>query len=151
MARGKGTREAFLQIPAPLLRQKPQALCHYLGKSPLFYYRCRIWSGRVCHRLQQLKKESEPGRLCHLQYLSLMIRKVICINSLIIVLMAGFFLVYPAVRAALNIRDPALSEPGIPKATWRLFRSLTPRYAAWATKRVAEGRAETLSTEDISG
>src|SRR6266446_3054295 len=80
-----------------------------------------------------------------------MIRKIICINSLIIILLAGFFLVYPAVRAALNIRDPALRQPGIPKSTWRLFRNLTPRYAAWAKKRVAEGRAETLSTEDISG
>jgi len=80
-----------------------------------------------------------------------MIRKIICINSVLIMLLAACFLVYPPVRAALNIRDTALKQPGIPKSAWRHYRNLTPRYAAWAKKRVAEGRAENLSTEDISG
>jgi len=80
-----------------------------------------------------------------------MIRKLICFNSVVMVLLAAFFLIYPPVRAALNLRDPALREPGVPKAAWRLYRSLTPRYARWATERVAAGQAERLSTNDISG
>src|ERR1700704_2186684 len=78
-------------------------------------------------------------------------RRIICINSVVIVLLAAFFLLYPPLRAALDICDPALRQPGIPKAAWRLYRHLTPRYAAWAQKRIAEGRAEGLSTNNISG
>src|SRR5436190_1712425 len=80
-----------------------------------------------------------------------MIRKIICINSVLMILIAGFFLVYPPVRAALNMRDAALRQPGIPKSAWRHFRNVAPRYASWAKERVAEGRAENLSTDDISG
>jgi hypothetical protein len=80
-----------------------------------------------------------------------MIRKIVCINAVLMVLLSGFFFIYPAIRASLDISDPALRQPGIPKAAWRLYRNLTPRYTNWARKRVAEGRAESLSTRDISG
>ena len=80
-----------------------------------------------------------------------MIRKLICVNSVGIILLAGFLFIYPPVRVILDLRDPALREPGTPKAAWRLFKNLTPRYATWARHRVAEGRAEGLSTADISG
>jgi hypothetical protein len=80
-----------------------------------------------------------------------MIRKVIRFNSVVIMGLAVFFLIYPAGRAILDIQDPALREPGIPKAAWRLYRSLTPRYAKWAKERVAQGSAANLSTADISG
>jgi hypothetical protein len=80
-----------------------------------------------------------------------MIGKIICVNSVIAALLAAALLVYPSVRAILNIRDAAVKGPGIPKAALRLERSLTPRYAAWARERVALGRAEKLSKENISG
>jgi hypothetical protein len=80
-----------------------------------------------------------------------MIRKIICANSVIATLLAATLLVYPSVRAVLNIRDAAVKGPGIPKAAWRLECNLTPRYAAWARERVALGRPEKLSTENISG
>ena len=80
-----------------------------------------------------------------------MIRKILCINSVAVALLAVFFFIYPALRAALDIRDPALQQPGTPKVAWRLYRSLTPRYATWARERIARGRAEGLSTSDISG
>lgn len=80
-----------------------------------------------------------------------MLRKIICINSVVIVLLAAFFFIFPPVRAVLDIRDPALRHPGTPTAAWRLYRNLTPRYAAWARERVAQGRAEGLSTANISG
>src|SRR5258708_5790227 len=80
-----------------------------------------------------------------------MIRKIIRINSVLGALLVAFFFVFPSIRAVLNILDPALRQPGIPKAAWRLCRNLTPRYAAWARERVAQGRGEGLSTNNISG
>jgi hypothetical protein len=80
-----------------------------------------------------------------------MIRGIIRFNSIVIVLLAGFFLIYPAVRAMLDIRDPALRQPGVPISAWRLYRNLTPRYAEWAKERVTQGQAEGLSLNDISG
>jgi hypothetical protein len=79
------------------------------------------------------------------------VRAITCVNSLLVLLLAGALFIYPPVRAFLDIRDPALQKPGIPKAAWRLYQNLTPRYADWAQKRVAAGRAENLSTADISG
>jgi hypothetical protein len=80
-----------------------------------------------------------------------MIRIIICTNSVLAALLAGLLLIYPSVRAALSIRDPALQGPGIAQAVWRLQRHLTPRYAAWAQDRMAHGQAARLSTKDISG
>lgn len=80
-----------------------------------------------------------------------MIRRLICINSVAWMGLSAFFLIYPPIRAAFDLRDPAIRQVGIPKPAWRLYRSLTPRYTAWANARVAEGRAENLSTGDISG
>ena len=80
-----------------------------------------------------------------------MIRKVISINALALAMLAALFCIYPPVRAVLDIQDPALRQAGIPKAAWRLYRTLTPRYANWARERVAQHRGESLSTFDISG
>lgn len=80
-----------------------------------------------------------------------MIRKLICVNSVGVIVLAAVLFIYPSVRAFLDIRDPALREPGIPKAAWRIFKNLTPHYANWARERVSQGRAEKLSTFDISG
>src|SRR5690348_5077947 len=80
-----------------------------------------------------------------------MVRKLIRINSVGVIILAALFFIYPSLRAVLDIRDPALGEPGVPRFCWRLFKSLTPRYAKWARERVAQGRAEGLATTDISG
>jgi hypothetical protein len=80
-----------------------------------------------------------------------MIRKIISINSVIVLGLAVYFFIYPSVRAVLDIQDPALRQPGIPKTAWRLCQNLTPRYARWAQERVAQGQAEGLSLNNISG
>jgi hypothetical protein len=80
-----------------------------------------------------------------------MMRRIISINSLIVVLLAAALFIFPPLRAALDLCDPALRQPGVPKAAWRLYRNLTPRYAVWAQARIAQGRAEKLSTSNISG
>src|SRR5262249_1570106 len=93
-------------------------------------------------------KIGRPQSRCTCQ---VMMRNIIRFNSVVMILLAAIFFIYPAVRATLDIRDPALKQPGTPKAAWRLFRNLTPRYANWANERVARGKAEGMSIEDISG
>jgi hypothetical protein len=83
--------------------------------------------------------------------LTAMIRKIISINSVVVVLLAAYFLIYPSIRVVLNIQDSALRQPGIPKSAWRLYQNLTPRYACWAQERVAQGQAEGLALNNISG
>src|SRR6185437_4217952 len=83
--------------------------------------------------------------------LSVVMRAIIRFNAVVMLLLVGFFCIYPVVRASLDIRDPALRRPGTPKFAWRLFRNMTPRYAKWAQERLAKGQAESLSTSDISG
>jgi len=80
-----------------------------------------------------------------------MIKKIILANALIAAVLAAALLIYPSVRAGLNIQDAALRGPGIPKVDWRLMRQLSPRFAAWAQQRVALGKAASLSTNNISG
>jgi hypothetical protein len=80
-----------------------------------------------------------------------MIRLILCFNSVLVLILAFFFYLYPVGRGLLSMHDRALSSPGIPKVAWRLYRNLTPRYAKWATDRVASGTAAQLSTENISG
>ncbi len=80
-----------------------------------------------------------------------MIRRILRLNAIIGLLLALWFLIYPAIQAFIDLQDPALRKPGIPKLAWRLARTLAPRYATWARVRVADGRAATLSIADISG
>lgn len=79
------------------------------------------------------------------------IRVVSGCNAAAVGLAAIAFLIYPAGRAGLDLKDPALRGPGVPQAAWRLFESLTPRHAAWARERTAAGDAERLGLENISG
>jgi hypothetical protein len=80
-----------------------------------------------------------------------MIRKIICINSAVFIVLAALLFIYPVARAFLSLQDPALQQKGMPKMAWRLSRNLTPRYADWSKDRVASARPEELSLDNISG
>jgi hypothetical protein len=80
-----------------------------------------------------------------------MIRRLLGLNALLIIVLASCLFIYPPIRAAFDIHDPALRKPGTPGIAWRLFKRLTPDYSKWATERVARGKAEQLSTNNISG
>ncbi|MCX6927885.1 MAG: hypothetical protein NT154_32455, partial [Verrucomicrobia bacterium] len=80
-----------------------------------------------------------------------MMRKIISINSVVVVVLMLAFFIFPPIRAALDLQDPALRQPGVPKTAWRLCKNLTPRYARWAQERVAQGQAAGLSVSNISG
>jgi hypothetical protein len=79
------------------------------------------------------------------------IRKLICINSVCLILLTAVFCLYPPLRAALSIHDPALKQPGIPKAAWRLYRHLTPRLGAWTRDPAQGGKAADLSNDTLAG
>jgi hypothetical protein len=91
-----------------------------------------------------VRQQGVPGRQA-------MVRTIIAVNSVVVLLLAATFLIYPAVLAVMNLQDPAIKEPGVPMVAWRLYRNLTPRYTRWAQARVAQGRAEALALNDISG
>jgi len=76
---------------------------------------------------------------------------VLGFNAVALGLTAVLGLIYPAVRTAVDITDPAIRGPGVPKAAWRLFQSLAPRYATWARERLSKGMAAGLSIQNISG
>ena len=80
-----------------------------------------------------------------------MIRNIVRINAVGLAILSLLFLIFPAGRAFFDLSDPALREPGTPRSAWRLYRNLTPKYAAWARNRTSDGRADRLSTKDISG
>lgn len=58
---------------------------------------------------------------------------------------------YPAYFLTRVIFDPALNGPGVSFPARKLHQSLTGRYVKWAAKRVASGKAQIISHEDISG
>lgn len=79
-----------------------------------------------------------------------MIRTILRINLVLVAALAVAFLVYPATRLGLDLLDPAIRRPGIPKVAWRLYKHLAPRYEAWAKKRIETGPPDNLATNDIA-
>ncbi len=64
---------------------------------------------------------------------------------------ALLFFLLPVLMVMRDLADPNIRSPGIPRAAWRLHRSLTPQFVRWAKARVGSGRAAALSTQNISG
>lgn len=62
---------------------------------------------------------------------------------------AVYFFLIPGIIVSINLCDPALREPGIPRQAWRLHRVLTPRFTAWARERIESGRAAHLALHDV--
>ncbi|MCU0755735.1 MAG: hypothetical protein MUE46_11540 [Xanthomonadales bacterium] len=72
-------------------------------------------------------------------------------SRLLRLLLAGGLFIYPAWKI-LELRfDSNLLGDAPVAAAWDWHRSLTRRFGPWAEARVREGRAETLSVNDISG
>jgi hypothetical protein len=62
-----------------------------------------------------------------------------------------YLFILPAAIVVRDAWDPALSGPGVPRAAWRLFERLAPRYERWARARLASSRARELALSDIAG
>ena len=85
-----------------------------------------------------------------LSRLSRMTRLCVWINTIILVVLAAYFLILPGFILIHDLLDPNLRQPGgIPRIAWRVHASLTPRYAKWAQARIASGRAGHLQLYDV--
>ncbi|MBP7275504.1 MAG: hypothetical protein KBA51_04795 [Kiritimatiellae bacterium] len=68
-----------------------------------------------------------------------------------VVISASIWLfIIPGLIVVRHLSDPAIRSNRIPRASWDLFRSLTPRYEVWARERVQSGHATTLDVEQIA-
>jgi hypothetical protein len=65
-------------------------------------------------------------------------------NGFLALGLGAYFFLIPAILVLSDVHDPALREGNIPRAAWRLHRSLTPRYERWARERIVSGRAATV-------
>ncbi len=76
----------------------------------------------------------------------------ICVygNALVMVLIAVFCFLLPGLIVLHSLADPAIAKGDIPRAAFRLHRSLSPRYERWARARIASGRAGELTTSEIA-
>lgn len=72
-------------------------------------------------------------------------------NGLILAAIGLLCFLAPVATTVNDLRDPGLRSAEIPQAAWRLHRSLTPRYEAWARQRLTTSRAAALSLTNISG
>ena len=62
-----------------------------------------------------------------------------------------WFLIAPAVTVLWQIRDPGLRNGAMPAIAVQWHQRLAERFEPWARERVASGRAQQLSIDDVSG
>lgn len=72
-------------------------------------------------------------------------------GALLLVGLAVYLFLAPAVIIVHDLREPGLRSGAIPAVAFRLHRRLAPRYERWARARITSGRAEGLSLADIAG
>ena len=72
-------------------------------------------------------------------------------NTALLVYLGLLIFLLPALIVIRDLGDPNIRSAAIPRCAWRLFHSLTPRYAKWAKARLESSRATELSTSNISG
>lgn len=73
-------------------------------------------------------------------------------NATVLILAALFFFLIPAATVTHDLSDPNIrSTAGIPRAAWRLHRSLSPQFEQWAKLRLESKQAAKTPTTDISG
>jgi hypothetical protein len=71
------------------------------------------------------------------------------LNTLLMIVFAYVFGLYPFCFVLWHLSDPAWSGPGMPAAATSLHERLSPRLEHWARERVASGSAARLDTEDL--
>jgi hypothetical protein len=75
---------------------------------------------------------------------------LICINVVVAVFLAGYFFLIPSVQLFFRVHDSAWANGQIPSFLYDWHETLSEKYADWARQRVAQGKASTLTTEDVS-
>jgi len=75
----------------------------------------------------------------------------VCINAVLGGLIAFCFFLAPAFILIRDLGDSGLKDGGIPALAYRLHRSVSKKYEAWARRRVISGRALGLDSQSVSG
>ncbi len=73
------------------------------------------------------------------------------LSALLLALLGTGLFLYPGASVLRDLGDEALRGAGIPRAAWRLFADLSPRYERWARGRLRSSRASALPLSDIAG
>lgn len=73
------------------------------------------------------------------------------VNTVILIVFMAYFFIFPTAILIHDLLDPGLRNGEIPAFAFRWHRSLSPKYAVWAQKRIASGAATQLELENISG
>jgi hypothetical protein len=73
------------------------------------------------------------------------------VNAAVIVFLAFYVFLIPAVTIIYNLSDLGLRGSTIPKCVFGWHKSLSHKYEKWAKSRVKTGMASNLTTENISG
>ena len=74
-----------------------------------------------------------------------LIRKIV--NPILIAMLAFAVFSIPALRMSSGEGDDNLAKPGISRFAEELFENLTPKYEAWAIKRVASAKAAGMDSD----
>lgn len=73
------------------------------------------------------------------------------INTGLLILLAVVVFLAPAAMVINDLTDKNIRHGGTPRAAWKVYQALTPKYAKWARERMASSRATQLPTSDIAG
>jgi hypothetical protein len=87
----------------------------------------------------------------HIKQISSGLKYCVYINAAILVSMALYLFLIPALWLTYNLNDPGLSSAQTPRFTLRWHRSLTPKYEQWARARLAAGPVPSLHALGVSG
>jgi len=73
------------------------------------------------------------------------------VNAALAVALSLYLFLIPSAMLVRDLRDPGLRGEQIPRCAFRWHKSLSPRYEKWARQRIASGRAESLTTQNVAG
>jgi len=76
-------------------------------------------------------------------------RLIVVLNVSILLLLAFYYFLAPALLIVKNLNDPAIREGRIPQMAWNLHKSITPGFGKWARERVESRVAANLDLYDV--
>ena len=73
------------------------------------------------------------------------------LRSVVILFLAIYFMILPALQIICYLRDPGLQDGGMCSFLYRWHRDLSQRYEVWAKERLASDKAAQLDINNVSG
>ncbi len=76
-------------------------------------------------------------------------RLIVALNVIILLMIAFYFFLAPALLIIKNLRDPAIRDGRVSQMAWELHRAITPGLGKWARERVESRVAANLDLYDV--